>query len=149
MLEETERCKSGDTERSERRWVMAKIAKRGGARVIRRSAHEIWLAGLGALTLAEEEGTKLFKMLVKRGAEMETHNRERLEKLIAKVKPLREDAGVALQKVGAGMDNRMAAVLHRLGVPTRREIQGLSRRVEQLTHSLERRRPRQRKRAHQ
>jgi poly(hydroxyalkanoate) granule-associated protein len=127
---------------------MAKIAKRNGARVIRRSAHEIWLAGLGALTLAEEEGTKLFKVLVKRGAGIETKNRERLEKLISKVKPMREDAGVALKKVGVGMDNSMAAVLHRLGVPTRREIQGLTKRVEELTHSLERRRPRQHKAAH-
>jgi poly(hydroxyalkanoate) granule-associated protein len=120
--------------------MMKKIAKKNGARVIRRSAHEIWLAGLGALTLAEEEGSKLFKVLVKRGAGMETKNRERLEKLIAKVKPMREDAGVALQKVGVGMDNSMAAVLHRLGVPTRREIQSLTKRVEELTKNLERKR---------
>jgi len=117
---------------------MPKIAKKNGAKVFRRSAHEIWLAGLGALILAEEEGSKLFKSLVKRGAGMEALNKARLEKLLAKVKPMREDAGMALQKVGTGMDNSMAAVLHRLGVPTRREIQGLTKRVEELTHSLER-----------
>lgn len=128
--------------------MMKKIAKRNGARVIRRSAHEIWLAGLGALTVAEEEGGKLFRTLVKRGAGMETKNRQRLEKLIARVKPMREDAGVALAKVGVGMDNSMAAVLHRLGVPTRREIQGLTKRVEELTRSLERRHARPRKVAH-
>lgn len=125
---------------------MAKIVKHNGkgdrARMIRKSAHEIWLAGLGALTLAEEEGGKLFKTLVKRGAGMEAHNKERLEKLIAKVKPISDDAGARLHKVGVGMDNSMAAVLHRLGVPTRKEIQGLTKRVEELTHSLERRRPR-------
>lgn len=128
---------------------MPRIVKHNGkgdrARMIRKSAHEIWLAGLGALTLAEEEGGKLFKTLVKRGAGMETHNRQRLEKLIARVKPISHDAGVRLQKVGVGMDNSMAAVLHRLGVPTRKEIQGLTKRVEELTHSLERRRPRPKK----
>jgi poly(hydroxyalkanoate) granule-associated protein len=128
---------------------MAKIVKHHGngdrARMIRKSAHEIWLAGLGALTLAEEEGSKIFKTLVKRGAGMEATNKARLEKLIAKVKPMREDAGARLQKVGVGMDNSMAAVLHRLGVPTRREIQGLTKRVEELTHSLERKRPRAKK----
>jgi poly(hydroxyalkanoate) granule-associated protein len=127
---------------------MPKAAKKNGARVLRRSAHEIWLAGLGALTLAEEEGSKLFKSLVKKGAGMEALNKARLEKLLAKVKPVREDAGMALQKVGAGMDNSMAAVLHRLGVPTRREIQGLTKRVEELTHSLERPRARHKKPAH-
>jgi poly(hydroxyalkanoate) granule-associated protein len=121
--------------------MMPKVAKKKNrARVIRRSAHEIWLAGLGALTLAEEEGGKLFKVLVKRGAGMETKNRERLEKLLATVKPARQGARVALARVGVGMDNSMAAVLHRLGVPTRREIQSLTRRVEELTRALERRR---------
>jgi len=127
---------------------MPKVAKKNGAKVLRRSAHEIWLAGLGALTLAEEEGSKLFKSLVKKGAGMEALNKARLEKLLAKVKPMREDAGMALQKVGTGMDNSMAAVLHRLGVPTRREIQGLTKRVEELTHSLERPRARHKKPAH-
>ena len=127
--------------------MMPKIAKKNGARVIRRSAHEIWLAGLGALTLAEEEGGKLFKALVKKGAGTEALNKARLEKLIAKVKPMREDAGVALQKVGTGVDHSMASVLHRLGVPTRKEIQGLTKRVEELTKNLERRRPRARKAA--
>jgi poly(hydroxyalkanoate) granule-associated protein len=127
---------------------MPKVAKKNGAKVLRRSAHEIWLAGLGALTLAEEEGSKLFKSLVKKGAGMEALNKARLEKLLAKVKPMREDAGMALQKVGTGMDNSMAAVLHRLGVPTRREIQGLTKRVEELTHSLERPRARHKKPLH-
>jgi poly(hydroxyalkanoate) granule-associated protein len=124
---------------------MPKIAKKNGTRVIRRSAHEIWLAGLGALTLAEEEGGKLFKTLVKKGAGTEAMNKVRLEKLIAKVKPMREDAGMALQRVGTGVDNSMATVLHRLGVPTRKEIQGLTKRVEELTKNLERRRPKHRK----
>ncbi len=107
--------------------------------MIRKSAHEIWLAGLGALALAEEEGGKLFHALVKRGAGTEAAGRARFEKLIARVKPMREDAGTAIHRVGTGVDNSMAAVLHRLGVPTRREIQGLTKRVEELTHSLERR----------
>ena len=37
----------------------------------RKSAHRIWLAGLGALSAAEEEGSKLFHMLVDRGTEYE------------------------------------------------------------------------------
>ena len=130
---------------------MAKIVKRNearhGARVLRKSAHDVWLAGLGALALAEEEGGKLFKALVKRGAVLEAKNVERLEKLLAKAKPMGEDAVVALRKVS--VDTSMAGVLHRLGVPTRREIQGLTKRVEELTKSLERRPRRQGKPARQ
>ena len=131
---------------------MPKIVKKNGARrgalVLRRSAHDVWLAGLGALTLAEEEGGKLFKSLVKRGAVLESKNKDRIEKLVSRVKPMREDAAEALHKVGAGVDGSMAAVLHRLGVPTRKEIAGLTKRVEELTHSMERRRSPARKPAH-
>ena len=79
---------------------------------------------------------------------LEAKNRQRLEKVISRVKPVRQDAADALHRVGAGVDTSMAAVLHRLGVPTRKEIAGLTKRVEELTHSLERRRPRARKPAH-
>ncbi len=126
--------------------MMPKSVKKNGARhgalVLRRSAHDVWLAGLGALSLAEEEGGKLFRALVKRGAGLETRNAERIEKLVKRVKPVREDAVEALHRVGVGVDSSLAGVLHRLGVPTRKEIAGLTKRVEELTHSLERRRPR-------
>jgi len=127
---------------------MPKVAKKNGARKLTRSAHDIWLAGLGALTLAEEEGGKLFRMLVRRGTGLDAKSRARFDKLIARMKPVGEDAGVALRRVGHGVDSSMTMVLHRLGVPTRREIQGLTKRVEELTHSLERRRPKAHKPAH-
>ncbi len=127
---------------------MAKLVKKNGGRALQHTAHDIWLAGLGALALAEEEGGRLFRSLVKKGAGTEALGKQRFERLIAKVKPMREDAGLALHRMGAGVDSSMAAVLHRLGVPTRREIQGLTKRVEELTHSLEHRRPRAKRPAH-
>lgn len=127
---------------------MPKIAKRNGARLIRRSAHDIWLAGLGALALAEEEGGKLFKALVKRGSGIEAKNKDRFDQLIARAKPVREDARAALSRVAHGVDDSLAMVLHRVGVPTRKEIQGLTKRVEELTHHLERPRPRHTKPVH-
>ena len=35
------------------------------------SAHKVWLAGLGAMSLAEKEGSKFFQGLVDRGTELE------------------------------------------------------------------------------
>ena len=35
--------------------------------MLKESAHEIWLAGLGAFALAGDEGGRLFKQLVKKG----------------------------------------------------------------------------------
>ena len=39
------------------------------------SAHRIWLAGLGALAAAEEEGVKVFSRLVDRGRDVESRTR--------------------------------------------------------------------------
>src|SRR4030081_2153457 len=39
------------------------------------SAHKIWLAGLGALAAAEQEGTKVFNRLVDRGREVESRGK--------------------------------------------------------------------------
>jgi len=36
-----------------------------------KSSHDVWLAGLGALAVAEQEGSDLFKALVKKGKEFE------------------------------------------------------------------------------
>lgn len=43
---------------------------------VRESAQKIWLAGLGALALAEEEGARLFDTLVERGRELERGDSE-------------------------------------------------------------------------
>lgn len=43
-------------------------------REARESAQKIWLAGLGALAVAEEEGGHLFERLVQRGLELERHD---------------------------------------------------------------------------
>jgi len=94
------------------------------------SAHKVWLAGLGALAVAQEEGGKLFDTLVKKGEDVEARGMETL-------KTARGQAASAWQRVGKGLDDQVTAALHRLGVPTREEIATLSRRVEALTASIE------------
>ena len=46
---------------------------------VRESAHKIWLAGLGALAVAEEEGSKLFKSLVEQGERFEAEGKQKLK----------------------------------------------------------------------
>src|SRR5690606_21832100 len=55
---------------------------------IRESAHKIWLAGLGALAAAEQEGGKLFRSLVRKGEQYEEQGRERIEQLRTRVEEL-------------------------------------------------------------
>ena len=116
-----------------------KKAKKGQ---LRESAEQIWLAGLGALATAEQEGGKAFKSLVKKG---ERYQKKSIDKPVGKakkkvegtVKDVRGRAGKTWQKVEDAFDHQVTAALHRLGVPTRTEIADLTQRVETLTRRLE------------
>jgi len=120
---------------------------------VRESAHKIWLAGLGALAVTEEEGSKLFKTLVQQGERFETENKAKLKEAKksadqagARAKKLAEEtaerakraAEGAWEQLGGAFDDKLAKTLHRIGVPTRDEINALSRRIEELTRAVER-----------
>ncbi|HLF56510.1 MAG TPA: phasin family protein [Thermoanaerobaculia bacterium] len=136
------------------------------AKLLKESANKIWLAGLGAFALAEEEGGKLFQTLVHKGKEFEHVGREQFEKAREQVEKLaetarerlesatgdvRERAGDTWQRVEHRWDERTARTLQRLGVPSRDEIARLTKRIEHLTALVEKkaaaRRPAARKTA--
>ena len=109
------------------------------------SVHRIWLAGLGAFATAEEEGGKLFQSLVARGKKYERTIKKPVDKAAANltdtvkgtVKEVRGRAGKTMKKIERTFDEQVDAALHRIGVPTRKEIAALSRKVDRLTRSLE------------
>jgi len=104
---------------------------------IRESVEQVWLAGLGALALAEEEGSRLYNTLVRKGEGFEKESRTRLRKISARAETMRDDVRAnTVGRLGTGLDDAMTSVLHRLGVPTSREISSLTRRVETLTEHL-------------
>ena len=117
---------------------MAKKKEGDVPRDLRDSANKIWLAGLGALATAEEEGGKLFRNLVEKGKGFESKTREQVDKAGDRVQEAREKAGSVIERLGDEVDERIAAAVHRLGVPTREEISSLTQRIEELTAKVER-----------
>ncbi len=97
---------------------------------IKDSAHKIWLAGLGALAAAGEEGDKLFRRLVEKGETVEKSGKQQVD--VAK-----EKLGAVWSEVESKLDDSVSNVLHRMGVPTRDEIGKLTRRVEDLAAKVE------------
>jgi poly(hydroxyalkanoate) granule-associated protein len=108
---------------------------------LRESAEKVWLAGLGALATAEEEGGKAFQSLVSKGERyqktLKKPVRDAQKKVEGTVKDVRGRAGKTWQKVENAFDHQVTVALHRLGVPTRKEIADLSAQVEKLTRKLE------------
>jgi poly(hydroxyalkanoate) granule-associated protein len=117
---------------------------------VKDTAHRIWLAGLGALAAAEEEGTKLFSRLVDRGRDVEERGKIEVDKVVDKankvvdkvVDKAKSKAGGSWEDLGSKVDETITSALHRLGVPTREEIRNLTKRVEELNAKVELLRPR-------
>ena len=101
--------------------------------MLKESAHEIWLAGLGAFALAGDEGSRLFKQLVKKGEGVEQVNKGRINRLSSRAADLRGEARSAVSRVTTPIEAGMTNAMNRLGVPTRKEIATLTKRVEELT----------------
>ncbi|HEV3458020.1 MAG TPA: phasin family protein [Thermoanaerobaculia bacterium] len=113
---------------------------------VKETAHRIWLAGLGALAAAEEEGTKLFSRLVDRGRDVESRGKVEVDKVVDQatkvVDKAKSKAGSTWEDLGSKVDETITSALHRLGVPTREEIRNLTQRVEELNSKVELLRPR-------
>ena len=101
------------------------------------SAHKIWLAGLGAFAAAEEEGSKLFKRLVERGEGIETRGKEHVDKAKGAVTGVKVVAESYWETFERTLDEKVTNVIHKIGVPTKDEIDSLTKRVEDLTKAVE------------
>jgi len=104
------------------------------AATIRDSAQQIWLAGLGAFVKAQQEGSKVFEALVKEGESVQAKTRKVAED---KVVELTGKATGTWDKLEQVFEDRVARALHSLGVPTKQDIQTLSKRVAELTEVVQ------------
>lgn len=109
------------------------------------TAHKVWLAGLGAMTTAGDEGAKLFKSLVEKGKSYEARGRERFDGVKDRVEETadkaKERAETTWDKIEVKVDEAVTGALARFGVPSRDEIATLTKRVEELTAVVEQLKP--------
>lgn len=106
------------------------------AKAIRASAHQIWLAGLGALGRAETEGARWFESLISLGEQIERSARLQIQRPIDAVEKtvtdVRETANDTWTRLELGLERRIAKILNSMQIPTSRDIDALTRRVEAL-----------------
>jgi poly(hydroxyalkanoate) granule-associated protein len=113
---------------------------------VKQSAQQIWLAGMGAFSKAQEEGTKVFEALVKEGLTLQKKTQglaeEKLgevsDKLSAMADTVSARTGQNWDKLEAIFEQRTAKALGKLGVPTARDVAALSERVDALAAALDR-----------
>ena len=107
---------------------------------VKDSAQQIWLAGLGAFSKAQEEGGKVFEALVKEGLSIQRKTQavaeEKITEATSRVTTMATDIGSKAQgqwdKLENIFEDRVAKALAKLGVPSARDLEALSARVDAL-----------------
>ena len=102
---------------------------------VRESANQIWLAGLGAFAKAQQEGVKMFETLVAEGERFQERTKTAADERIAE---MRTKATGTWDKLEQVFEERVARALHSLSVPSREDVDVLSRRVAELTEIAKR-----------
>ena len=114
------------------------------AQTIKDSAHQIWLAGLGAFAKAQGGGGKVFETLMKEGVSLQrktqTAAEEKLSDVAVKMTAMAGEVG---QKANAQWDKlegifeqRTARALAKLGVPSAQTLADLGARLDALATTV-------------
>jgi poly(hydroxyalkanoate) granule-associated protein len=111
---------------------------------VKDSAQQIWLAGMGAFSQAREEGGKVFEALVKEGMNLQKKTQavaeEKIGEVTGKMSAMADTvsakAGQNWDKLEAIFEARTAKAMGKLGVPTAKDVQALTDRVDALAAAV-------------
>lgn len=111
------------------------------AGTVKESAQQIWLAGLGAWSKAQEEGGKVFEALVKEGSTLQRKTQAVAEEKIGEVTnrmsnmagDVTAKAGQQWDKLESIFEERTSKALNKLGVPSSKDVEALIKRIDELS----------------
>ena len=114
------------------------------AGAVKDSAQQIWLAGLGAFSKAQEEGSKVFDTLVKEGLSIQRKTQavaeekisEATNKMATMATDIQSKAGTRWDKLENIFEDRVAKALNKLGVPSAKDVDALIARIDELSKSV-------------
>jgi poly(hydroxyalkanoate) granule-associated protein len=114
------------------------------ADTVKQSAQQIWLAGLGAFSKAQEEGGKVFEALVKEGMSIQRKTQSAAEERITEATSRMANMASDISSKASGQwdklenifEDRVSRALKKLGVPTHKDIAALVARVDELNRNV-------------
>lgn len=114
------------------------------AATVKESAQQIWLAGLGAFSKAQEEGGRVFEALVKEGVGIQKRTQavaeEKLSEASTRMSSMASDlsskASGQWDKLETIFEDRVSRAMKKLGVPSARDIEALVDRIDELQRTV-------------
>ena len=120
--------------------IATSLSEQPSAKQVMDSAQQIWLAGLGAFSKAQNEGKKVFEALVAQGAKIEERTRHVAEATIETAKDQAtktiDMATGKFDKLEQVFEKRVHSSLNRLGVLTAKDVEALSAQVGELSEAV-------------
>ena len=98
------------------------------------AARKVLLAGIGAMALAQEEIEDFVNRLVERGEIAEKDGRKLINDVMERRKSQVEDQ---VDKAEDTLDSRIERVLHRMNVPSKKDIDDLGAKISTLTKKVD------------
>lgn len=116
------------------------------AQLVKESAQQIWLAGMGAFAKAQEGRLKVFEALIKEGTSLQRKTQSAAEEKIGEVTDrmsamagdVTAKAGQHWDKLESIFEQRTAKAMNKLGVPTAKDVDALIKRVDDLAAAVAR-----------
>jgi poly(hydroxyalkanoate) granule-associated protein len=114
------------------------------------SAHQIWLAGLGALSRAQAGAPKVFDELMREGSKLQGGALEAAQKVVMqafqgaqktvnqRIDNVQAQAAETWDNLEKIFQTRVQRAIHQLGMPSAEDMSALKRRVEELAASVDR-----------
>jgi poly(hydroxyalkanoate) granule-associated protein len=96
------------------------------------ATRKVLLAGVGVVALAQEEAESFVNKLVERGELAEKDGRQLIKDMMERRKKAAEEVEEEVD-----LDVRIERILHRLNVPTKSDIDALSRQITALTQKVD------------
>jgi len=98
------------------------------------TTRKVLLAGVGAVALAQEEAEAFVNRLVERGEIAEKEGRQLINDMMEKRKKKAEDT---VEKTESELDARVERILQRMNIPTRNDVNALSRQITALSKKVD------------
>ncbi len=114
--------------------VEEEVVVENGSNPFVEGIRRVLLAGVGAVTLAQDEAEKFVYKLIEKGEIAEQDGRSLLKDMAESRKQRVQDSG---KRVSDELEKRMESMLNRMNIPTKSDIEQLSNKVAELTKKID------------
>ena len=107
-------------------------------------ASKVWLAGLGAFSIAQKQGAELFESMVSEGKSFQTRSEKLARKVSGEVKsvvakrmkPVKARLKAVRHNAEARLEQGIGRALSYAGIPSKADVDALISRVDALSRQL-------------